>query len=374
MRNTRCSLLLILMTLMTQAQHDQNKSHATETALPPLEKVGEGALLAREFIYPLDLKPAATAHASTLAETASGLVVAFFSGKHEGHSDVGIRVSRFQDNKWSWPQEVANGFQNDSLQYPTWNPVLFTPQNGPLTLYYKEGPNPREWWGMIKTSGDEGKTWSYPRKIGKDEKIGWLIGPVKNKPIQLDDGTLISPSSTETEEDGDIKWRIHFEISKDNGQSWEVAGPINDGEEFDAIQPSILHFPDGRLMMLARTRQDVLAQSWSEDQGRTWSPLQSAGLPNPNSGTDAITLQDGRHLLIYNHQVKKQGETGRNILNLALSSDGKNWTPVMTLENEAMKYGYAYPSIIQTRDGLVHATYTYNRVGVRHVIIDPKKL
>lgn len=362
------------MTVTAHSQNNKKESDATGTQLPALEKVGEGALIQMEFLYPLDNKPTATVHASTLAETPSGLVVAFFSGKHEGHPDVGIRVSRYQNNHWSWPVEVANGFQNDSLRYPTWNPVLFAPQNGPLTLYYKEGPNPREWWGMVKTSGDDGKTWSYARRIGKNEEIGWLIGPVKNKPIQLEDGTLISPSSTETEEDGNIKWRIHFEISEDNGRTWEIAGPINDGEEFDAIQPSILHFPDGKLSMLARTRQDVLAQSWSEDRGRSWSPLQSAGLPNPNSGTDAITLRDGKHLLIYNHEVKKQGETGRNILNLALSSDGKNWTPVMTLENEAMKYGYAYPSILQTKDGLVHATYTYNRIGIKHVVIDPKKL
>lgn len=342
--------------------------------IPPLEKIGASALLNREFVYPLDNKPTAQAHASTIVETPTGLVTAFFAGTHEGHEDVGIRVSRYQNDKWTWPVEVANGFQNDSLRYPTWNPVLFKPKNGPLLLFYKEGPNPREWWGMIKTSSDDGKTWSYGKRIGEDKTIGHLLGPVKNKPVQLADGTIISPSSTEIIENGDTRWQIHFEISKDGGDTWQVVGPINDGNEFDAIQPSILEFADGRLMILARTRQDVIAQSWSKDNGQTWSKLEGLDLPNPNSGTDAVTLKDGRQLLIYNHKIKRDGERGRDLLNLAISKDGISWTPIMTIENEPSEHGYAYPAIIQTSDGMVHATYTYNRAGIKHITIDPNKL
>lgn len=243
-------------------------------------------------------------------------------------------------------------------------------------LFYKVGPSPQTWWGMVMTSPDYGKTWSVPRKLGEAPKVGHLLGPIKNKPIQLEDGTIISPTSIEYPREGDDQdWRVYFELSKDMGQTWQVVGPINDGQEFDAIQPSILTYPDGSMQVICRTRQDVLAESWSDDGGYTWSTMSAMDLPNPNSGTDAVTLEDGRQLLVYNHTTRKGEEPkGRNMLNLALSVDGKNWTPVMTLENEPIEDGYAYPAIIQASDGLVHITYTYNRRSIKHVVVDPKQL
>ncbi len=367
--------LAILMTTHFYGQVGSKKSKVEKKyTIPALEIVGKGALLEKQFIYPLDNKPAAQAHASTLVETPDGLMVAFFAGPHEGAPEVGIRLSNLVNNKWSWPVEIANGFENDSLRYPTWNPVLFLPKDGKLHLFYKQGPSPIDWWGMVKVSDDNGKSWSYGTKMGEDKAIGHLVGPVKNKPIQLADGTIISPSSSEIMENDEPVWRIHVEISADDAKSWDVVGPINDGIEFDAIQPSILEFQDGRLMMLARTRQNVIAQSWSSDKGRTWSKVEATDLPNPNSGTDAVTLKDGRQLLIYNHKIKNDGERGRDILNLAISKDGLSWSPVMTIENEPSLHGYAYPAIIQTKDGMVHATYTYDRTGIKHIVVDPSKL
>ena len=360
----------------TESKMDQESNDITGNyQLPPLAQPGEGAYLKGELIYPLDNRPTPETHASTIVETPSGIVSAFFSGTYERHPDVGIRVSRLENGKWTWPEEVANGVENDTLRYPCWNPVLFLPEGGPLQLYYKVGPSPQEWWGMLITSEDDGKTWSEPVKLGEDEKIGHLVGPVKNKSVQLEDGTIIHPSSTEIEVNGDDKWRVHFEISRDKGKIWEVVGPINDGETFDAIQPSILTYPDGKLQVLCRTRENVISQSWSEDGGQTWSEMTATSLPNPNSGTDAVTLQDGRQLLIYNHSTKEGEEPkGRNILNLATSTDGQDWIPVMTLENEPIEDGYAYPAIIQSNDGLVHITYTYNRRSIKYVVVDPEML
>jgi len=343
--------------------------------LPEKQKVGEGALVHAELIYPLDDRPTPQVHASTLVETPSGIVAAFFSGTHEKNPDVGIRVTHLENGKWTRPVEVANGVQNDKLRYPAWNPVLFQPKEGPLMLFYKVGPDPREWWGMLITSDDDGKTWSEPKKLGEDPAIGALLGPVKNKAVQLEDGTIIAPTSTERKKDDDTFWMVHFEISKDNGKTWEVVGPINDGVEFDAIQPSILFHKDGSLQILCRTRQDVISESWSTDNGQTWSPMTATSLPNPNSGTDAVTLADGRQLLIYNHSTKEGEEPkGRNILNLAISDDGKNWKPFMTLENEPNESGYSYPAIIQSKDGMVHMTYTYDRKTVKYVVVDPSKI
>jgi len=116
--------------------------------------------------------------------------------------------------------------------------------------------------------------------------------------------------------------------------------------------------------MLCRTKGvGFIAESWSNDRGKTWSQLRATSLPNPNSGIDAVTLNDGRQLLIYNHASK-----GRTPLNVGVSSDGKNWKMQLTLENQPGEF--SYPSVIQTVDGMVHIVYTYNRKMIKHVVLD----
>ena len=221
---------------------------------------------------------------------------------------------------------------------------------------------------MLKTSEDGGKTWSEGRKLGKDAKVGHLLGPVKNKPVQLKDGSILCPTSTEHE-----GWRVHFELTRDLGKTWEVIGPINDGREFRAIQPSILHHANGKMQVLCRSKQNVITQSWSEDGGKTWGKMTATTLPNPNAGTDAVTLSDGRQLLVYNHTIRKSAfPSGRNMLNIAVSGDGVKWKGAAVLERA--KGEYSYPAVIQSDDGLVHITYTWQRTRVRHAVIDPARL
>ena len=319
--------------------------------------IGAQGVLSSEFIY--ETAPFPSAHASTIVETREGtLLAAWFGGTAERNPDVGIWLSRREANGWTTPVEVANGVQSESLRYPTWNPVLFQPSSGPLLLFYKVGPSPSEWWGMVTTSTDDGRTWSTPERLPDG-----VIGPVKNKPIELASGDILSGSSTE--HDG---WRVHMERSTDGGRTWTLTPPLNDGREIPAIQPSILTHADGRLQAVGRTRAGRIFETWSTDEGRTWSPLSLLPLPNPSAGTDAVTLADGRHLLVYNHTAK-----GRGMLNVALSTDGRNWSAALVLENTD-DAEFSYPAVIQTRDGLVHVTYTWRRERVRHVVIDPAAL
>ncbi len=353
---------------------NQYFAQSADSIIPNPAQTGDAGYLKGELIYPLDDKPTPECHASTLVELSDGVMAAWFGGTYERHPDVGIWVSLNLDGTWSKPVEVVNGFQNDTLRYPTWNPVLFYPDKGPLMLFYKVGPSPREWWGMLTISEDEGRTWSKPQKLGEHGTIGHLLGPVKNKPIQLADGTILCPSSTEIEdEEQGTLWKVHFELTRDFAKTWEVVGPINDGIAFDAIQPSILTYENGHMQILCRSRQKVVAQSWSEDSGQTWSTLTGTDLPNPNAGTDALTLQDGRQLLVYNHTTR-EGDfpNGRNMLNIAISDDGKSWKTVMTLERQEGEY--SYPAVIQASDGLVHITYTYRRRSVKYVVIDPGQI
>ncbi len=314
-----------------------------------------GLILVQEFIY--EDAPFPECHASTLAETPHGIVAAWFGGTHEKHPDVGIWLSRRVEDHWTAPVEVANGIQHANLRHPTWNPVLFQQPAGPLHLFYKCGPSPSTWWGMWTTSDDHGVTWSLPRRLPES-----IDGPVKNKPVLLKNGVLLAGSSTEY--DG---WRLHFELTSDWGKTWRRIGPINDGKEFNAIQPTILTHADGKLQVLCRSREGYIVTSWSTGNAETWSPLERTSLPNPNSGIDAVTLRDGRHLLIYNHTKQ-----GRSPLNLAWTADGIRWMAAYTLEHEPGEY--SYPAIIQSQSGTVHLTYTWKRQQVRYVTLDPGQL
>ena len=332
------------------------------SACKTLPDFRDGIVL-EEFVYEEASFP--SCHASTIAETPTGLVTAFFGGTHEKHSDVCIYVSRNSDEGWTAPEEVATGIISDTLRHPTWNPVLYQVPGGELLLFYKVGPSPSTWWGMLKRSTDGGLSWSEAEAL----PAGYM-GPVKNKPVLLEDGTLICPTSTE-----DQGWRIHFEYTRDQGHTWSRSEAINNPRQYQAIQPSILVHPDGTLQLLARTLNSVLVTSRSKDLGKSWSLLQESGLPNNNSGTDAVSLKDGRHLLVYNHVKTPVGGRGgyRTPLNVAISEDGIHWDAALVLEDSEIK-GYSYPAVIQSSDGLVHVVYTWRRERNKYVKIDPAKL
>jgi predicted neuraminidase len=313
------------------------------------------AILRSEFIAPT--LPTASAHASTIVETADGLVAAWFGGSREGAVDVGIWSSRLTGAGWTTPVEVASGQSADGRPSPCWNPVLFRTRDDILHLFYKVGPTPARWWGMERTSGDAGRTWSAPRRLPDG-----VLGPIKNKPLQLPDGTLVSPSSTEST-DADSVWRVHFERSTDNGRSWTSSAPPASAE-IQAIQPSLLSYGHGEIQAIGRSRSRRLFETWSRDGGLTWTPLALLDVPNSNAGIDAVTLTGGTQLLVYNPTT-----TGRTPLAVAISTSGHTWTQILTLETGPGEY--SYPAVIQTRDGHVHITYTWQRRNIRHVELDP---
>ena len=333
----------------------------TPTANAASQSMTGNGVKMEEFIF--ESGSFAECHASTIEQAGDRLVAAWFGGTKEGHPDVGIWVSARTDDGWPEPVEVANGVQHEGKRYPCWNPVIYQPESGPLLLFYKVGPTPRDWWGMLMTSTDKGETWSQPRRLPED-----ILGPVKNKPIALAGGDLLCPSSSE--HDG---WRVHFERTPNLGATWSLIGPVNDGVRLSAIQPTLLSYPDGRMQALCRSKQKVVLQTWSDDEGRSWSPLAPTMLPNPNSGIDGVTLADGRQLLVYNHTVRNEiSRSGRSFLNVAISMDGQDWKAALVLEDEPGEF--SYPAVIAAADGLVHITYTWKRRRIKHVALDPGQL
>jgi alpha-L-rhamnosidase len=215
-------------------------------------------------------------------------------------------------------------------------------------------------------SNDDGATWSKPEALPEG-----YIGPVKNKPVLMDN-ELFCPTSKEG--DG---WKVYIEVTPDAGKTWRKIGPIGRSSGIDAIQPSILTYKNGALQVLCRSMSRSVVESWSYNHGKTWTPLKPTALPNNNSGTDAVTLNDGTQLIVYNH-VKPapslpRGKGARTPLNLSVSKDGKQWFAAMILEDSPISQ-YSYPSVIQSKDGMVHVVYTWRRQKIKYVKVDPSKL
>ena len=331
------------------------------------------AIMKDEFLY--TSAPFPEAHASTIVETKKGdLVVAYFGGTKERNPDVCIWVSRKPKsaNEWTAPVMVADGVFGDK-RYACWNPVLYEMPNGELWLFFKIGASVGEWTGWLTKSKDGGRTWSRREPLPDG-----FLGPVKNKP-ELIDGRLLCPSSTEN--DG---WRFHMEIYDLKTKQWKYV-PVESTEAIktddnkmhpiDCIQPSILKLKDGRLQVLMRTHNARLATSFSSDGGDTWTPVTLSEVENNQSGTDAVTLRDGRHVLIYNNfatlPLTKKGP--RTPLSIAISDDGTNWRHALTLEDSPIDQ-YSYPAIIQGRDGTLHCVYTWRRQRIAYKQIDLNKL
>lgn len=316
-------------------------------------------LVKDEFI--MQHPPVPAVHASTITALPGGdLLAAWFGGSRESAPDVCIYTSLYQDGKWSSPVVAATGIVNDSARYAAWNPVLFTTADGRVLLFYKAGPSPREWWGLMQTSVDNGRSWSAAERLPEG-----ILGPIRNKPVQLPDGSILHPSSTESLDEK--QWLIHMELSDSTGHNWKRIAI--DCDTFGVIQPAILFHKNNRLQLVCRSRQNVIVQAWSDDYGQHWSPLTKLAVRNPNSGIDAVTTRQGTQVLVYNPAVAgKDWWEGRNELRVAISPDGEHWQDVYELVKQP-RGEFSYPAIIETNDGHLHITYTYDRKNIRHVVL-----
>jgi len=322
-----------------------------------------------EFVF--EKAPFPSCHASTIVELRNGgLMTAWFGGTSEGAKDVAIWGSRRTAGAWSTPVELAR-----QAGQPTWNPVLFYTGDETLWLYYKFGPSPMTWTAARRFSRDDGQTWSEIERLPAG-----ILGPIRAKPLVMSDGTIVSGTSVESYR----SWAAWIERSTDNGKTWAKVGPITvprtvarrsplgsgaaqvpGASEWDftdgLIQPSVVSVQGKRLRLYARATSSIgkICVAESADGGVTWSAARPTELPNPNSGIDAVTLRDGRTVMIYNHTEK-----GRTPLNLAVSRDGEHWTIFQALETEPGEY--SYPNVIQGTDGDLHIAYTWNRQRIRY--------
>jgi predicted neuraminidase len=300
--------------------------------------------------------PFPSCHASTVVETDGGrLLCAWFAGTEEGANDVGIWLAEWDGREWSRLRVVAS-----DPEQPCWNPALFRTAEGEVLLFYKAGPNPSNWSGLLKRSRDQGRTWTDAEWLPAG-----ILGPIKNKPAQLPSGEIICGSSVESYH----LWGCWAEITPDAGRTWSKHGPINvPGHLYGIIQPAVVPLSETTIRFLCRSRRlRRIVSATSRDAGRSWSDATLTELPHPGSGIDAVALRDGRVALVYNHT-----ETARHPINLAFSPDGGDtWQPPILLED--LDGELSYPAIIQAADGRLHLTYTWRRARIRHVIVEPSE-
>ena len=347
-------LLLLLLSGVWSALHAAIPSPVRDTT----------GVVCSEFVY--DRAEFPSCHAATIVETARGeLMIALFGGKHESNADCSIWASHLRADGWESPRLVADGLI-DSVKTACWNPVLFQVPGGELLLFYKVGRNVQDWSGWLIRSQDGGYTWSAPERLPDG-----FLGPIKNKPLLWGDRLLCG---TSLERGG---WRTYLEVTDPAVTTWRSIGPLNNRlSRTQIIQPSLLAHPDGGLQAICRAidlRGNIISL-FSRDGGETWSEPCSTGLPNNDSGLDAVALSDGRFLLVYNHiEAVKSGAAARSPINVALSDNGRDWYAALTLEDSPGDE-YSYPSVIQSSDGLVHIVYTWHRSCIKHVVLDPARL
>lgn len=314
-------------------------------------------------------------HASTVVELKDGdVMAAWFGGTREGATDVAIYGARLHNGQWSPLTELARA---DGV--PCWNPVLFHTRDGRLWLYYKYGKKPDSWAGARKFSLDEGRTWSAEERLPAG-----ILGPIKDKPLVLPSGVVVSGSSDESH-----GWVVWIERSVDNARTWTKFGPITISEKSDVpdealhaavlkdlapsgashppretttgiIQPAVVSLGKHHLRFYARSksRSALIAVADSTDDGKTWSEPHFIAIPNPNSGIDAVSLKDGRVVLIFNNSFDQ-----RTPLNLAVSTDGDRFRIFKTLEDAPGEY--SYPATVQAANGDLLLTYTWRRQTIK---------
>ncbi len=292
-------------------------------------------------------------HCSTITELSNGdLLCLWYGGSYESADDQALYLARrlHGARAWSEPAKLLDG----TPLHPPGNAVIFAIGERVGILWGRmDASRPirrGSGWGecqiMARYSEDGGATWS------EDVEVPGMFGSLpRNAPITLNDGRFAVPMSGEhSGESGSF-----LLTTRDAGGSWEISGQISRGS-----QPTVVQRADGSLLALLRSEPFIL-RSESTDGGASWSEAIPTDIPCPGAGIAMTRLTSGTLVLVHNNS-----KTERSPLSARYSTDeGSTWSDALDLVSTPGEY--AYPCIIQTRDGRIHVSYTYRRYTMMHV-------
>lgn len=305
----------------------------------------------QSFIFNEDNKPTPSCHASTIANFNNKYYSAWFGGTGESNPDVTIWLSTSNDcMNWSTPTDMS-----EIKNIAHWNPVLFEKDNK-LYLFYKIGLHPDNWTTYLRETND-GINWTKEHLLIEGDKEG--RGPVKNKPIELSNGTVLAPASIEYK----AKMPDCFVEMSNDMDHWKRGKNVHSKLFVEKIQPALVETDPGIVKMYIRTNRGRIYESTSKNYGVKFSRAKPISLYNNNSGIDVAKNNNGVLALVHNPVEENWGD--RSPLIVAFSYDkGKSWTTKITLESEQGEF--SYPSII-SKDNQFSVTYTYNRSLIKCV-------
>ena len=318
----------------------------------------------------------AVQHGSSLIELDDGsLLVSWYAGGKEGARDsrILVRHSAAGGTSWEPPQIVVNPrecaaeswFSNKTLG----NTVLFQDKENIVWLFYA-AVEFGGWSGAhvdYKISRDRGRTWSESHRL--TDGLGDIP---RSKPVELGPQELFLPLSHSA------LWKYpsgaRLEIA--NGKiARKTSLPIANSK---FSHPAFVAFDFNRVLAFLRARGGGKLQGTFFDPGKNeWSIPEPTNLSNPDSTIDAVRLDDGRILLVYNDNAAV-----RNPLSIAISDDrgsgraearlsaGVAFRKLRDIENEPGQ-DFSYPSLVRARDGTFYLTYTWHyRSAIKCVHFD----
>ncbi len=322
------------------------------------------AELKTEMIFGPETKTGHYKHPTTITECDNGdLLIAYYGGGGEYETETAVYGSRLKKGspKWTPPAAIAR-----NPMYSMGNPVLWRAPDNRVWLFFVVRPGAT--WSTsrvaAKISDDRGQSWSDAFMVTFGE--GTMV---RSRPILLSDGNYLLPiyheTGADTEKTGADTGSVFLRFDPSTKQ-WSPSNKVF--SRMGNLQAAVVELSAGHLIALCRRGGDYepgddgyVVQTESNDGGRTWSDGVETEFPNPNASVELIKLRSGNLLFVYNHSMHE-----RSPLRAVLSDDGgKTWP--RQLDIAGGDGSYAYPTAIQTSDGVIHLTYTSDeRTTIRH--------
>ncbi len=268
----------------------------------------------------------------------------FYAGSGADHGPARISGKHSRDGGRNWGEKFTLVENNGGCNVMEVNFLRL--RDGRIALFYcQKNSASSDCRVMMRTSGDEAKTWSPAHQISPSGKY---TGLTNGRSIRLKTGRIL----LEAWENGDS----YCYLSDDEGSTWRESQRVKPDK--GSWEPACIELKDGRVLMLMRTGLGGQYQSLSQDGGETWS----TPAPTPLVGTAApVSISripaTGHLLAVWNHNP---GATRRSPLTAALSKDeGATWEHFRNIE-DASGDAWAYPAVtwIDGRALLTYFNYT----------------